>query len=108
MQVGEIATASAGNEDFLADAIGAFQHGNPAAALSRFDGAHQSGCAAAEHDYVKCFLVQVTSFRRRVGDCQRRRVRPLKAGRIEVWCRRLKPAQDDRTNSFFGTTEVVP
>jgi hypothetical protein len=40
VQVGEIATASAGDQDLLANAIGAFQYGNTAAALSRLDGAH--------------------------------------------------------------------
>jgi hypothetical protein len=88
MQVGEITTAAAGDKDFLADAIGAFQHGNAAAALSRFDGAHQPGCAAAQHDYVKRFLVQVTSFRRRVAGCQRLEggcAPALKTGRIEAF-----------------------
>ncbi len=70
MQVGEITASTAGDEDLLADAIGAFQHGDTAAALSRLNGAHQPGCAATQHDYVKGFRVQVTSFQRLVAGCQ--------------------------------------
>ena len=39
MDVGEIAAASAGDEDFLADAVGVLQDRDAAAALARFDGA---------------------------------------------------------------------
>ncbi len=39
MDVGEVAAASAGDEDFLADAVGVFEDGDATAALARFDGA---------------------------------------------------------------------
>ena len=44
---------AAGNQDFLTDTLRAFQYGDAAPALARFDGAHQPGGPAAEHDYVK-------------------------------------------------------
>ena len=52
MQVGEVAAASAGDEDLLANAFGVFQHGDARAALAGLDGAHQSGRASAEDDRV--------------------------------------------------------
>ena len=41
------------NEDFLAEAVSTFEYGDAAAALSRLDGAHEAGGAAAEHECVK-------------------------------------------------------
>jgi len=52
MQVGEIAAASAGDQDLLADAVGTFQHEDAAPALARFYGAHQARCARSENNYV--------------------------------------------------------
>jgi hypothetical protein len=49
MNIGEIATATAGNEDFLADAVGTFEDGDSAAALSCLDGAEEAGGASAEN-----------------------------------------------------------
>ncbi len=53
MEVGEVAAASAGDEDFLAGAFGVIEHGEAAPALAGFDGAHQAGGAGAENDGVK-------------------------------------------------------
>jgi hypothetical protein len=52
VQVGEDAAASAGNQNLLADSIGAFEHYDAASALTGFDGAHQAGGACSEDDYV--------------------------------------------------------
>jgi len=47
--VGEVAAASAGDEDFLADAVGVFEDCDAAAALGGFDGAEEAGGAGADH-----------------------------------------------------------
>jgi len=57
MNVGEVAASAAGDEDFLADAVGVFEDGDAAATLARFDGAQQAGSAAADYQNVK-FLRQ--------------------------------------------------
>src|ERR1035441_1581635 len=67
MQIGEIATPAAGNEDLLANAIGVLQHGDPAATLAGFEGTHQSGCAAAENNHVEGLVGQVISFKSQVS-----------------------------------------
>ena len=67
MQIGEIATPAAGDEDLLADAIGVLQHGDPSPTFTGFDGTHQAGGPAAENDYVEGLLDQVTSFRFQVS-----------------------------------------
>ncbi len=56
MQVGEVATPAAGDEDLLADALGALQHGHATPAFAGFDGAHQPGSATAQNDYVERLL----------------------------------------------------
>ena len=54
-EVGEVRAASAGDEDFFADAVGAFEEEDAAAALAGFDGAHQAGCACAcNYDVEGC------------------------------------------------------
>jgi hypothetical protein len=53
VEIRKIATATTGDEDLLADFFGAFEEHNAAAALSGFDGAHESGSAAAENNHVK-------------------------------------------------------
>ncbi len=63
MQIGEIATPAAGDEDLLADAISVLQHGDPAATLTGFDGAHEAGSAAAKNNYVEGLIGQVLSFK---------------------------------------------
>jgi hypothetical protein len=83
MQIGEIATPAAGDEDLFADAIGVLQHGDPAATFAGFDGAHQSGGPAAENDYVESLFDQVTSFRFRVSSFKSK----------------VKPALDNRNDT---------
>ena len=53
MEVCEIAAAAAGDEDFLADAIGALEDRDAATALASFDGAEESRGAGAEDEGVK-------------------------------------------------------
>jgi ATP-binding cassette subfamily F protein uup len=53
MNIGEIATASAGDQNFLANAIGMFKHGDAPPAFASLDRAHESGRAAAENQSVK-------------------------------------------------------
>ena len=52
VQVGEIAAASAGDQDFLADSVGAFEQQYAASAPAGFHGAHQAGSAGSENDDV--------------------------------------------------------
>jgi hypothetical protein len=52
VQVGEVAAAAAGDQDFLADSIRAFEHQNIAASLAGFNGTHQAGRAGPENDDV--------------------------------------------------------
>ena len=49
MEVREIAAASAGDQDFLAGAIGTFQDGDAPAAFARLDRAHQPGGSGAQN-----------------------------------------------------------
>ena len=53
MDIREIAAAAAGDEDFLADAIGAFEDGDAASALAGFGRAEESCGAGAEDESVK-------------------------------------------------------
>jgi hypothetical protein len=53
MKVGEVAASAAGDQNFLAQAVGAFEDCNAAAALACFYGAHQSCCAPAENECVE-------------------------------------------------------
>ena len=53
VNVGEIATAPAGDEDFLANAVGVFEYGDAATAFTRFDGAKKSCGASAENQNVE-------------------------------------------------------
>ena len=43
LEIGEIAAAAAGDENFLADFFAAFDYQDAPAAFARFDGAHQTG-----------------------------------------------------------------
>src|SRR5450755_3582763 len=69
IQVGKVAAPAAGNQNLLADAIGAFQHSNTASALSGSDGAHQpSGASAQDYrivgmDHEDSFKFPVSSFK---------------------------------------------
>src|SRR6266404_1686699 len=53
MQVGEVATPAAGNQDLFADAVGAFEHCHAPSALARLDGTHQPSRTATENHDVK-------------------------------------------------------
>jgi hypothetical protein len=53
MDVCEIAAASAGNQDFFARAIGAFQDHDAPAAFARLDRAHQPGGSRTQNDRVE-------------------------------------------------------
>jgi len=57
MNVSEVAAASAGDEDFFADAIDVLEDGDATAALAGFDGAEEAGSAAADYQNVE-FLRQ--------------------------------------------------
>ncbi len=48
MEVGEVAAASTGDEDFFADAVGVFEDGDASAAFGGFDGAESAGGAGAD------------------------------------------------------------
>jgi hypothetical protein len=52
VEVGEVAAASAGDEDFLAGAVGLFEDESATAAASGFDGAHQARGACSEDEDV--------------------------------------------------------
>ena len=56
VQVGEVAASAAGNQDLLADALGALQHYHTSSALAGFDGAHEPRRSAAQDDDVKLLL----------------------------------------------------
>src|SRR5260370_41545815 len=56
VQVSEITTAAAGDEDFFADSIRAFEYEDMPAPLSGFDGTHQASSAGSENDDV-VFLI---------------------------------------------------
>ncbi len=53
VKIGEITASAAGDQDFLAQAIGMFEDRDAAAALPRFDGAHQSRRAAAKNECIE-------------------------------------------------------
>jgi hypothetical protein len=53
VKVGEIAAAAAGNEDFLADAVGVLEKGDTASAFSGFNGAEQTSGAGAEDEDIE-------------------------------------------------------
>jgi hypothetical protein len=52
MKISEIAAASAGDEDFLADARGALEYRDAAAALAGFNGAQQAGGSGTENQGI--------------------------------------------------------
>ena len=52
MQVGEITAAAAGNKNFLSDLLAPFDDQNAPAAFARLNGAHQTGGAATDNDYI--------------------------------------------------------
>ena len=64
--VGEITSAAAGDEDFLARAIGVLDHGDAASTFTRLRRAHQPGGAAAKNQGIELMI-----HRRRVIHCWR-------------------------------------
>jgi hypothetical protein len=65
VEISEIAAAPAGDENFLADAIGALQHGNAPPAFACLDGAEEPRGASAENQTVKLVNHLCISFERR-------------------------------------------
>src|SRR5271163_3462061 len=53
MKVGEVAASAAGDQNFLAQLTSMFEHGDAAAALAGFDGAHQACRATAENECIE-------------------------------------------------------
>jgi hypothetical protein len=53
VNIGEVAAASAGDEDFFADFLGALEEDDAAAAFAGFDCAEETGGAGTEDDYVE-------------------------------------------------------
>jgi len=53
VKVGEVAAASAGNEDFFADAVGVFEERDATAASAGLEGAEETGGTSAEDQDVE-------------------------------------------------------
>src|SRR3546814_1871883 len=53
--VGEVAAATAGHQDFLADTTGVLDHPHALAALPGADRAHQPGSAATDNGHIDVF-----------------------------------------------------
>jgi len=53
MKISEVAAASAGDQDFLANFVGAFEHSDMASAFAGLDGAKQPGGSGAKNQSVK-------------------------------------------------------
>ncbi len=58
VEVGEVAAATAGDEDLFADAIGMIENEDAAATLTRSDGGHQTCCSGAEHQDIANLFVR--------------------------------------------------
>ena len=52
MQVSEVASAAARDQDLFAHPVGMVKHNNPAAAAARVDGAEQACCAGAHNHHI--------------------------------------------------------
>ena len=86
MEIGEIAAAAAGDEDFFADFFGVFQEENAAVTIAGFDGAEEAGGAGTEDDYVE--VGQEVPFV--IGDyCMGRESGGKRPGSEERWEKRL-------------------
>ena len=73
MQIGEIAAPAAGDQNFLADAVGVFQHDDAPPVLAGGNGAHQSGRPAAQYyRVIGMDHISVSSFEFRVASSERR------------------------------------
>jgi hypothetical protein len=71
VEIREVAAAAAGDQDFFADFFGAFEEHDAATAFARFDGTHQTGCAAAEDDYVEVGQLNRSPFEEGIAGCTR-------------------------------------
>lgn len=60
MQVGEVAAATAGDENFLSGAIGVVDQDDPATATAGLDGAHEARGACSDDDNI--YLLRVHAF----------------------------------------------
>lgn len=60
VNISEIASAAARDQNLLAQAVGVLEHGCAAAALAGLDGAHQAGSPASENYCVKGMLHEIT------------------------------------------------
>jgi hypothetical protein len=68
VEVGEVAAATAGDEDLLAGAFGVVEEDDASAALSGFESAHHSGAAPAPRmSDVYLLKYSVPSLRIRLG-----------------------------------------
>jgi hypothetical protein len=73
VQIGEIATATAGNQNFLADAIGAFEYQDAPFSLASLNRAPQASSARSKNDNVvslihaAVFLVYSKRFQGKMG-----------------------------------------
>jgi hypothetical protein len=54
VDVGEVAAASAGDEDLFAGFFGVVEEEDAASAASSLDGAHEAGGSGAEDYYIEC------------------------------------------------------
>jgi hypothetical protein len=52
MDVREVASTTAGDQDLLSDPLRMVEQGDATASFSGFDGAHQAGGTGAQDDYV--------------------------------------------------------
>jgi hypothetical protein len=52
VDVGEIASTAPGDQNLFAQSLGVFEHRNPPATFTSFDGAHQSCGATAKNQGV--------------------------------------------------------
>src|SRR5207248_8255032 len=68
--VGEIAAATAGDQNFLADAVGVLEDGDTPAAFAGFNGAEKSGGTGAENQSVKSVRQECISLERESAVCR--------------------------------------
>src|SRR5258708_3040636 len=71
VQVSEVATAAAGDQDFFADSIRAFEYQDTPTPLPGFNGTHQASSAGSENDDV-VFLIHAGLFRNELSRARER------------------------------------
>jgi hypothetical protein len=62
VQVGEVAAASAGDEDLLARPLGALEDRDTASAAAGFDGGHEARSATAEDEDIETVGIHGADF----------------------------------------------